>query len=258
MSYKIISLNTWGGKEFPELCQFVSEHSHDTDIFCFQEVFDTNTDITETTEARANLFNELENLLPHHIGHRAFIEGGFDYCGLVDFHLDFGITTFVNKNISIKNQESIIIHGSTEHINGNFEGHPRNIHILQLHKSDHQPLSVMNYHGLWKKDFGKGDCPERITQSQKIQDLVNKQTTPTILIGDFNLHPQTESLAILKQNLRDLISEFDIKNTRSEHYQKPERYADYALISPQLEIESFEVPQHLNASDHLPLILKIK
>ncbi len=257
MSYKIISLNTWGGQAFTELCQFISTHSHDTDIFCFQEIFDTNSDTIETNGARANLYSELNKLLPNHLGHRAFNEGGFDYAGAVNFHLDYGITTFVHKDILVHNQENIIIHGSPNHLNGNFGDHPRSIHLINLQKTEHQPITVINFHGLWKAGFGKGDCPERLSQSMKIQQIVQKQTDPVILIGDFNLLPKTQSLAILKENLRDLISEFQITDTRSELYKKPERYADYALISPEINVESFELPQ-VNASDHLPLILKIK
>jgi endonuclease/exonuclease/phosphatase family metal-dependent hydrolase len=117
---------------------------------------------------------------------------------------------------------------------------------------------VINFHGLWKKGFGKGDCPDRLRQSEKIKAVIEEHAEPVILMGDFNLHPETESLSLLKKNLRDLIIEFQIPGTRSQLYPKPERFADYALISPEYQIESFEVPQNFDGSDHLPLILRIK
>lgn len=38
-SMKIIFLNTWGGKIKENIAHFIGEHIHDTDIFCFQEVY---------------------------------------------------------------------------------------------------------------------------------------------------------------------------------------------------------------------------
>ncbi len=36
---KLITLNTNGGRVFEPLMNFIKTHSSDTDIFCFQEVF---------------------------------------------------------------------------------------------------------------------------------------------------------------------------------------------------------------------------
>lgn len=255
---KIISLNTWGGQAFDELVKFVSANSHDTDVFCFQEVFDTNSDVKVTNGARANLFNELSLILKDFTGHRAFVEGGYDYKGSVDFHLDYGLVTFVRNNIHVVSQESIIIHGLGNELTGHFGEHPRNVHVLKLIKGESIPIVIINFHGMWKKGFGKVDCPERILQSNRVREVISRYNDPKVLIGDFNLLPETDSFKILKEGLRDLISEFKIPSTRSDFYDKPEiPFADYALISPEIVVESFEVPR-VNASDHLPLILKIK
>lgn len=54
---KLVSLNVWAGRVFDPLMNFVSEHARDTDIFCFQEVFDTPTSRTIVDEHyRTNLF----------------------------------------------------------------------------------------------------------------------------------------------------------------------------------------------------------
>lgn len=255
---KIISLNTWGGQAFDELVKFVSANLHDTDVFCFQEVFDTNSDVKVTNGARANLFNELSLILKDFTGHHAFVEGGYDYKGLVDFHLDYGLVTFVKNNLHVVSQESIIVHGLGNELTGHFGEHPRNVHVLKLIEGDSEPVVVINFHGMWKQGFGKADCPERILQSNRVVEVMARYSEPKVLIGDFNLLPDTQSLDILREGMRDLISEFGITTTRSALYDKPDiPFADYAIISPEIVVETFEVPK-VNASDHLPLILKIK
>ncbi len=44
---RLISLNIHGGHEFEALIDFVKAQQEVTDIFCFQEVFDTPTDSKE-------------------------------------------------------------------------------------------------------------------------------------------------------------------------------------------------------------------
>jgi len=255
---KIISLNTWGGKAFDELVKFVSSHAHDTDVFCFQEVFDTTTDIKESNGARANLFAELSLILNNFTGHRAFVEGGYDYNGPVDFELEYGLVTFVRNGIHIVSQESIIVHGLGNELNGHFGEHPRNVHALKLKSGESNSITVLNFHGMWKKGYGKEDCPERILQSNRVKEVLVRYSDPKVLIGDFNLLPDTQSLGIIKEGMRDLITEFGIKSTRSDLYTKQHiPFADYALLSPEIKVVSFEVPR-VNASDHLPLILEIE
>lgn len=259
MSYKIISLNTWSGQAFPQLVKFISEHASDTDVFCFQEVFHTTSDIIVDHGARTNLFHELCQLLPNHTGYPAFGEGGYDInAGKVDFHLEWGLATFVHKNINLLDQQNHLVFQFEEDLAENYGKQHRHAHVLKIGKPGHNPITVINFHGLWKRSFGKNDSPERLQQSKKLLEIISKQQeTPIVLTGDFNLDPHTESLSLLKQNLRDLISEYGITSTRSSIYTKPGRFADYAFVSPQLQIESFEVPQEITASDHLPLIIKV-
>lgn len=64
---KLLSLNIWGGRQFDVLIDYIQKHSHDVDVFCFQEVFDTPTENTIINEYyRANIFSELQAILPDH------------------------------------------------------------------------------------------------------------------------------------------------------------------------------------------------
>jgi endonuclease/exonuclease/phosphatase family metal-dependent hydrolase len=78
-----------------------------------------------------------------------------------------------------------------------------------------------------------------------------------LLIGDYNLNPDTESLKKLEEHgLVNLISAHGVTSTRSSHYTKEGKYADYALLSPTVQVEKFEVLAD-EVSDHLPLHLTV-
>jgi hypothetical protein len=67
--------------------------------------------------------------------------------------------------------------------------------------------------------------------------------------------PDTESLKKLENiGMRNLIKEFNITGTRSSHYAKPERFADYTLVSDGIKVNDFKVlPDEV--SDHLAMYL---
>jgi len=59
-----------------------------------------------------------------------------------------------------------------------------------------------------------------------------------------------------ESGLRNLIKEYSIKNTRTSHYSKEGKYADYALVSPEISVLDFRVlPDEV--SDHAALYLEI-
>ena len=104
--------------------------------------------------------------------------------------------------------------------------------------------------------MGKTDTEERILQSKHIRDFIKRQNEQTILVGDFNLSPDTESLAIVEEGLRNLVKEYGVTSTRTSFYKKEEKFADYALASPDVNIVDFKVlPDEV--SDHAPLYLEI-
>ena len=80
---------------------------------------------------------------------------------------------------------------------------------------------------------------------------------PKILCGDFNLHPETKSMKLLEQNLKNLIVEFGITSTRSKLHKRTNKYADYIMVSEEIKINKFEAMDE-NVSDHLPLLLDFR
>ena len=110
-------------------------------------------------------------------------------------------------------------------------------------------------HGLWQKNTSKKDTPERLLQSNLIKDFLNKKDGKKILCGDFNLSIAGDSLKILEKGMINLIKKYDVKCTRSSFYPKDDKFADYVLVSKDIEIKEFNVLKN-EVSDHLPVLLE--
>jgi endonuclease/exonuclease/phosphatase family metal-dependent hydrolase len=238
---KLMSLNIWGGHLHAPLLDFIKEYN-DIDIFCFQEVYHNapHKISTEDRENHLGIFSELQNALPNHSAYFRPVVDGI-----------YGIGLLIKNNIKILNEGEIIIHENLAY-SGVGPKHTRNLQFLEF-ASNSQHYTVINIHGLWN-GLGKTDSPERIEQSKRIKAFMNTLKTPTILCGDFNLNPDTESLKIVEKNMSNLIKINNITSTRSRFYPKDGKFADYVITSPDLIINHFSVLPH-EVSDHLPLLL---
>ncbi len=137
---------------------------------------------------------------------------------------------------------------------GNLGLHARNLQFVKV-RGPSGPLSVLNFHGLWN-GLGKGDSDERIAQSQRILDFLDGRREPFVLCGDFNLLPGAKSLRMLESaGLRNLVVEFGVASTRTSLYARPERFADYVLVSDGVAVRDFRVLPG-EVSDHAPLLLE--
>lgn len=255
---KIISLNIWMGKQFNELSQFIASQSHDMDVFCFQEVFHTTSEVKENKNGtRANLFSELQQLLPDHEGYfePAYESNVGNFIEINDtpvgYHLAWGLAIFIRKGLDLISTNHLFVLGNKNSpATDNFR--PTILQYANL-KTSYGSVTIAHTHGLWVKG-NKDDTPYRIEQSQKIKQVLDQVIGQKIFCGDLNLAMNTKSLAILEEGMVNLIKTFNITTTRSALYPKPEKYADYMIVSPDINVDHFEVP-YTEASDHLPLVL---
>ena len=269
---KLISLNLWGGIVGQPLFDWLQKKSIDTDIFCFQEVFDAPNPPAKTGKKHEHyqLKSQLEKLLPDFtLVFREHVYN-FDMSGNVDFTLKYGLAIAI-KNTKLDN---ILDEGDTMIFGSKRMGFTmdrptdRNLQYLRLKIND-KILNILNYHGIWIKDAGKLDNEFRLQQSSKIIKFVQELDGETILVGDFNLEPKTKSIQMLEDiGLEDLIKSNNITSTRSHFYENIKeikvgdqiikndgsKFADYALISSGVKANNFEVPA-VEISDHLPSIL---
>lgn len=256
---KIISLNTWGGKIFKPLMDFIKENSTETDIFCFQEVFKTISSRKEVLRFRTNLYEEIGKILQNHNGYFVssidnYLTGSFQK-NFTDYNLSSGLAIFIKKELKIINHGDFFLYGHKKSYNLNdFNSMPKNAQFVIINTSEDEKLIICNMHGIWLR-AGKKDSPSRIDQSEKLKNFLAKENGKKILCGDFNLEMNTKSIKILETNLRNLIKDCNIKTTRNKNYLGSEKFADYIFISKDINVENFEVPR-VEISDHLPMILE--
>lgn len=261
------TLNIWAGRVYEALIDHVQTQADTVDIFCFQEVYsspellytrgetwDGGPGLSQAHRSRANIYQELERVLPSFRGIYHAAQSNADHLGYTEDQLGYGLATFTKHSVSLQEVGEVFVHRSKDSLEDNdFSTLPRNIQYFRVPYHG-GTLTIINFHGLWNGQ-GKGDSPARLTQSHKLRQFMESCPGPVIVCGDFNLLPDTQSFQIVAEGMRNLVEESGVHSTRSSFYQKPLKFADYILVSPEVEVRSFQVLE-LEVSDHLPLLLE--
>lgn len=99
---------------------------------------------------------------------------------------------------------------------------------------------------------------DRINQVKKINEVFLKNKYPTILAGDLNAEPNSNTMKILEEKWG---ASYDKKNPQFTFpSKKPEKTIDYVLFSPKgkWKVVSSEVIQNSVASDHCALLVTLE
>lgn len=259
---KLISLNTWGGKYFESLIDFIKQHSEDTDIFCLQEIYHTTSDVKQYKNLiRANLLEELKAVLKDfQVFYFPILFGFDDEANKVDFDLAYGQATFVKRNIKIRSHKDYFIYKpkSLHNLKKDFSNLATPLQQITL-TFENKTFSIFNFHGTAYPP-AKKDTTKRLNEVRKVRKIIDKATGAKILVGDFNLSKNTESIGIFEKDMINLIKKFEIERTRSRlspFYGKSDfqKFADYTFVTSDIGIKSFQVLD-IKISDHLPMILE--
>ncbi|MBI2314878.1 endonuclease/exonuclease/phosphatase family protein [Candidatus Daviesbacteria bacterium] len=259
---KLISLNTWGGKCFKPLIEFIKQQSLNTDIFCFQEMQDTISKVKQYRNIRANLLTEFKQILPDfQVFYFPVIKSFDDEANPINFDSTTGSAILVNNSIKITYQANYIVSQDQPFpkLKEDFSNLPTPLQFINCQINNKQYV-IFNFHGR-PMPGNKLDSPERLEEAQKVKEIIDqKNEAKILLVGDFNLLPDTKSIKIYGKNMRNLIREFDIRKTRSNlspFYGGPnfQKYADYTFVSSDIKVTKFQVPD-MPISDHLPMILE--
>ena len=240
---KLMTLNIWGGKLSKPLLAFIKKYGKTVDIFCFQEVFHQGKSSYHIyADADMNIFTKLSNELPDHKGYFTSPQDN-----------EFGLAIFIRRTISIeKLGETFVFRWKNARVGDDGKTLGKHIQYIQFRQNSVR-FTIVNFHGLWIGG-DKNDTPDRIKQSENIVDFMKTVNGKSILAGDYNLLPNTKSMKLLEKQLRNLISEYNVETTRNLFYTRPEKYADYILVSPDINVIDFKVLPDV-VSDHLPLFM---
>ena len=127
--------------------------------------------------------------------------------------------------------------------------------VVAIVEINNQKLRLLNIHGIWNE--GKIGDERTIKECEYLLSLIEDHTIPTIIVGDFNLNPQSKSIEILNKKLTNLIEKYNIKSTRptvKDGLDVGGRVDDYIFVNDKIKVNNFEVKQ-IDVSDHYPLIL---
>jgi endonuclease/exonuclease/phosphatase family metal-dependent hydrolase len=272
--------NIWGHRHPEALHKHITEHMSEVDIFCFTEVTRVNqyydsVPVAYTSEnenespSQLNGVDQLINLMKGNYLTRYYSpvtrnlvclrtkqNHRFVGFGSAMMHrFDLGVVASSNKLIC-KNKHGI---------------NPRVLQWIVYQKGVVRYL-VAHLHGVWIAENTKGDHPVRLFQSREVrealQQLCAKYLVDRIVFGgDLNLALETQALTALLEgpgstiDYRNLIGEYKIPDTRTPLYRKygmagESMHADYAIVSPKVEVHRFEVGNNVLASDHAPLLVE--
>ncbi|HYE00712.1 MAG TPA: endonuclease/exonuclease/phosphatase family protein [Alphaproteobacteria bacterium] len=265
---RIMCLNGWGGTLHAPLIAYLRAAA--PDILCLQEVVHspqatadwlTYRDGAHVLPQRANLFAEVAAALPDHAAVFCPAAQGVLWDGDAPVPSQWGLATFVHKALPITEQAQGFVHKGFSP--DGYGEHPRSrsAHAVRVYDFDRgRPVCVAHMHGL-RDPRGKADTPERIEQARRLAALVSRIAAPgdpVVVCGDFNVEPDSRTFDILGGiGLTDLVTTRGFTGTRTSHYPKPGKFADYMLVNRQVEVLDFTVVTEPEVSDHCPLLLAL-
>lgn len=265
---KIMCLNGWGGKLYETLLPYLEATK--PDILCLQEVIHspasdkdwlTYRDGDHILPQRANFFRDVCRALPDHNATFCPAAQGVLWDEDRSIPSQWGLATFVDQSLPIIGQMQGFVH--KDYAPAGYGDHPRSRSAHGVRVYDYtvsRIVSVTHMHGL--RDLnGKMDTPERREQARRLLAMSRQMAGPQdveIICGDFNVEPDSETLALLKEaGLTDLVTSRGFESTRTTQYKKPGRFADYMLVNREDVVMSFNVVHAPEVSDHCPLVLDL-
>ena len=99
---------------------------------------------------------------------------------------------------------------------------------------------------------------KRAEQAQLVADFLKETKHKVILCGDFNDTPLSYTYRLLAKGLDDTFSEkaYGFAYTYNTQYRLLR--IDNILVSPEIDVYSYEVDNKINLSDHYPVIARVK
>ncbi|MEM1432070.1 MAG: endonuclease/exonuclease/phosphatase family protein [Pseudomonadota bacterium] len=264
---RLVSLNIWGGQLWDELAAWLPAAG--ADVLLLQEVtrapepspeWLTYRDAYRELRQRANLVGDISALLPGwQVAFAPAARGPLSSPDEAILRSEHGIAAFFAPHLAVTAQLHTFAHGAFRADGWGPEPVPRPVQLFRVFDPvQGSQVVAAQFHGL-RDPAGKGDTPARAEQAERVADALEgfrAPGEPTILAGDFNVVPGSDTLRRFERlGLEDLIATHKVPDTRTSHYKKAVRHADYMLVSPEIRVQAFQALAQPEVSDHRALVL---
>lgn len=256
MRLKVVNLNLWlGGLIWEPLVAWCQNQQ--ADIYLFQEVY-SSADQTLVAPFRSYQLLGEKLGLPHGYFAPAFEEdvGGLKIpqgnAVLSRFPLVAPVVSFYD-----------IPYGPRSTERAQFAHIPRNLVQVAAELPTGQQLQLLNTQGIWGEDGF--DTPRRLAMGRQIAAAAAaaKTSGPVLLSGDFNVSPNTQTIAQIEAELTNVFAG-ELKTTFNHRRKDLVKYPGYAtavvdmcFVSPDITVVSHHCPE-VDVSDHLPLVVELE
>ncbi|MEO8582088.1 MAG: endonuclease/exonuclease/phosphatase family protein [Patescibacteria group bacterium] len=137
-----------------------------------------------------------------------------------------------------------------------FSHYPKNLQHIVV-EIDRRKLHVLNLHGIW--GLSGADTPERLKMSKIILEEL-KGNSPAVLMGDFNLKPNTQTIQNIEKEMTNIFKD-ELKTTFNMKHKTNPGYAtavvDMFFASPTVKVVSKACSDD-DVSDHKPLVVTVQ
>lgn len=240
---KIIQLNIWGGKLGRQIIDFLSEEK--PDFVCMQEVNDLKG------RSGYKFFATLDEIKKGGGFPEAFMSASYS-SRYMERELEYG--NAVLSQFPAAAAKTIFTRGEYKH---SFDvtkddGNIRNLQLVTI-ELDGGSLNILNHHGHHVPDSKAGN-DETVRQMRFVAGVIEELEGPVIMCGDFNLAPDSESIALIDAKLTNLPVKHGLKNTYNQ-FGSVSNVCDYIFVNDLVKVRRFEMSDAL-VSDHNALILE--
>lgn len=245
-----------------QVADFIKKEN--ADIVAIQEIVRHLEDgVLEEYKSKSGVESEVGEIYPHRFFGPLWVTDAFRKDGKI--HRAFGGHIEQGNEILSKVP---IVEATNEHYyktyayaldwtNWKQEDHGRALQVVEIKVGDKR-LQVLNIHGIWTEDK-KGD-DRTIKQCEFVVNAAKRKQLPTIITGDFNLSPTTDSIKLINNSFTNLIEKYKIKSTRPDFKDEIDtgrNVVDYIFVSGDIKVKDFKVID-TDITDHLPMMLEFE
>jgi endonuclease/exonuclease/phosphatase family metal-dependent hydrolase len=240
---KLLQLNCWGGKLGTQLCRLIE--AEQPDIVCLQEA-------TDLSARPGSVLDPYSKFLPENLYPNVLFAPIFSYRYM---HELAGLGNAIVSKIPFdKTNVQFLLNSFKKDIeSANSEDYNNRNFAHAVNSIRGQGVNIITHHGHHHPD-SKNGSEENTRQMTELASYIAKLSGPTILAGDFNLHPDSKSLKPIHDLLENLCTTYGVISTRSE-LAKRQEVIDYIFVSKGVNVKNFYVAEMV-VSDHSALILE--